>query len=412
MNSRYEKLLSLMVISFIVLVPVVPFKKDIAGIPIGIDTIIESLLIISLLLYYIKKSRFAELKGRISVLKGDRIMIAMLVILLIMIISVFYAAEAKLALKESLRFASYIIIYYVIKYEVRDINYSKNLLLALTAVGFITGIVGLLQYTGIIHLGREFITNYGNGHIVKRIPSTMQNSNNYGAFLIICFFPIVMSIKSFKNVYIKFFMIFTSLLIAMNIFFTSSRAAWIAFAIGWLTLIIIYNRKLIYPFLVIGAASMFIPAVSKRIFDIFDASQNNSRIKLWKLGLKVIKENPIFGVGNGNFVSVYDEYARRYPLLGDTSVSRFPMHNVFIKIQSELGVFGLLSFGYLLVAVVLDTLKYVKNSNGIIKSISIGFFAAIPGFIFMNIVDQPLFVPQTAAFFWILSASISNRNAK
>ncbi len=93
-----------------------------------------------------------------------------------------------------------------------------------------------------------------------------------------------------------------------NIF---SRNAWLAFVIGYMVLIIVFNFKLIYGAILGAGVSLFIPKISNRLREIGDVSQNLSRISLWKIAWEMVKDKPLLGVGNGNYRTLYPQYYKK-----------------------------------------------------------------------------------------------------
>jgi O-antigen ligase len=70
-----------------------------------------------------------------------------------------------------------------------------------------------------------------------------------------------------------------------------------------------------------------------------DEDSSNSRLILWTAGLKMIRANPFFGVGVGN----YKEWLDRVVEPG-MSIRFAVAHNTYIQIGSELGLVGLSVF--------------------------------------------------------------------
>lgn len=70
-----------------------------------------------------------------------------------------------------------------------------------------------------------------------------------------------------------------------------------------------------------------------------DEDSSNSRLILWTAGLKMIRANPVFGVGVGN----YKEWLDRVVEPG-MSIRFAVAHNTYIQIASELGLVGLSVF--------------------------------------------------------------------
>jgi O-antigen ligase len=63
------------------------------------------------------------------------------------------------------------------------------------------------------------------------------------------------------------------------------------------------------------------------------------RLDLWELGLDMVRDRPILGVGVGNFTSVYEKYAR-----GGMLATRLTAHNAYIAVAAEVGLIGLVLF--------------------------------------------------------------------
>jgi O-antigen ligase len=204
-----------------------------------------------------------------------------------------------------------------------------------------------------------------------------------------------------KNKKIRFAYLALSIVSFINLILTLSRNSWLAFAIGVLILIFTYNWKFVYLIVVGGIASMFIPIVNTRIKQFTDFSQNEGRIKIWNIAAKMIKDHPIRGVGNGNFSELYDSYVEKYPEYWQEFVSQFPTHNSYLKIQSELGIAGTVSFLCTIVFIFKNLLTSCKKCSSLAKYFYKGFLISSVCMVILNLFDNILFVPQVAIVFWI-----------
>ncbi|MFT5873319.1 MAG: putative inorganic carbon (HCO3(-)) transporter, partial [Clostridium sp.] len=198
-----------------------------------------------------------------------------------------------------------------------------------------------------------------------------------------------------------------SILLFVNLFMTYSRNAILGFTIGAIILCLVYSWKLIIAFGFTGTALMFIPTVLDRVKDIPNALQNASRLKLWKTAIMMIKEHPILGVGNGNFVTRYNEYVIKYKELKYFEYQDYPAHNSYLKVQSELGIIGILSFlGVITIALFRIKKLYSTTMDKFHKPFYMGVMASMIAFIFMNISDNLFFVPKATTYFWFLLATV------
>ena len=83
----------------------------------------------------------------------------------------------------------------------------------------------------------------------------------------------------------------------------------------------------------------------------------STRIALWKAGIGMFSDHPIFGVGPGNFGQ---EYANRYAGPGEDPESWVP-HSIYIQALSELGLAGTIPLLLLIVSYFRLNARTLKN---------------------------------------------------
>jgi O-antigen ligase len=112
--------------------------------------------------------------------------------------------------------------------------------------------------------------------------------------------------------------------------------------------------------------------ISARLVDD-DKGSAASRIPLMKLAFRIIEDNPVLGVGANNFTVVMDRYL--------TSDFRegwlFAVHNKYLLVLAETGIFGFLAF----LAFFLDALRkgwrcWVQR-DPLLSPLALGFTAGI-----------------------------------
>jgi len=75
------------------------------------------------------------------------------------------------------------------------------------------------------------------------------------------------------------------------------------------------------------------------------------RIMLWKAGLRMIQDHPLFGVGLGNFMSMTGVYVDRTMFYGTATEKMQGLAcNAFLELTAELGIIGFIVFTGILVA--------------------------------------------------------------
>lgn len=394
-----KKIITYLMYLYIILLPLLPSKYSIKGIPFNGD----SILAVIIALYFITVLLFKE--TRIRFIKGIKnfftnyLTLFMFIFIVIMFISVSYATDKKVALSETIRFCTYTAMFFIVKYELNEKRIIKNILYVYLTTVSLVGVIGLWEY----NFGIGFIQKSEHG-VRNRIFSTLENSNNLGAFMILAIFPLIMLALNEKNRRKKVIFSVLSLIAFLNIILSYSRNAWLVFVIGCMILGVIYSWKVIIGLIALGAGSLFVPSISARIMEFSDKTQNLSRIKLWDIAIFMIKDHPIRGIGNGNYRVLYDKYKLQlkqkieyYP------TEKFHPHNILLKVQTELGIFGSLAFIAVMISIIMRCINFIKTVNErFYTPFFKGFMASLIAFMCMNFIDNFFSAPKVIAFFWLL----------
>ena len=386
------------------LLPLIPQDIKLKGLPFT-DFILALMIFIYIIeIIFSKRCRENFINGIVSFFT-EKLSILLVILLGIMLVSTMYAVDKKIALSESARFITYIFMYFIIKYEFNSKKQINTLLRCYIFISFILSSIGIVQHFTGFALAEKFIKTNAFGTGIK-IASTFFNPNAYGAYLILIIFPVIMLSIYEKNKNKKLVYLFLSMLLITNLLMTFSRNALLGFGLGVLVLGLIYSIKLIFALGGFSILMVFIPSVSQRVIDITSLSQNESRIKLWKTAIMMIREHPIIGVGNGNFVTRYNEYVIKYKELKYQSYQNYPAHNSYLKVQSELGIIGIVSF-LGVVAITLFRVKklYTTTTDKFHKPFYMGVMASMIAFLFMNVFDNLFFAPKATTYFWFLLAT-------
>ena len=400
-----KNILFIITCAYIMLLPLIPKEIKFKG-ALFTDLILALMIFVYIIsLVVSKKDRQNFINGIIDFFT-QKLSIFIAILLLIMLLSTIYAVDKKLALSESARFITYIFMYFIIKYEFNSKKQINILLRCYIFISFVLSCIGIVQHFTGFALTEKFIKTNAFGEGI-RIASTLYNPNAYGAYLILIIFPVIMLCIYEKNKNKKILYIFLSILLLTNLLMTFSRNALLGFGLGLLVLTLIYSIKLIFALGGLSILMVFIPSVFQRVKDVTSLSQNESRIKLWKTAIMMIKEHPILGVGNGNFVTRYNEYVKKYKELKYQEYKNYPGHNSYLKVQSELGIIGIVSF-LAIVTIALCRVKklYTTTTDKFYKPFYMGVMASMVAFLFMNLSDNLFFVPKATTYFWFLLATV------
>lgn len=157
---------------------------------------------------------------------------------------------------------------------------------------------------------------------------------------------------------------------------------------------------------------MLIPQSRIRLLEVFDITQNSSRVKIWKTASYMIKDNPITGVGYENFSVQYEPYVLKNldnNVWIGTDYTPLHPHNIFLKIQTELGVVGSLLFIAFLCISTIMLFKLIKNSYKLkYNEIIIGITTSFIVFQFMNLIDCYYSAPKVIISLLLILAIANN----
>jgi O-antigen ligase len=139
---------------------------------------------------------------------------------------------------------------------------------------------------------------------------------------------------------------------------TQNRAAAVAFAAAIAVMWLQSNRKALWaaiavPVSLVGLIVFMQTQFWDRFQDIWTGGSEQTsafqRLEIWRGGVKMFADHPLFGIGVGNYANYIQQYE---PQLG----SDFVAHNNFINLLAEAGLVGMLLyvalFGMAIVALI------------------------------------------------------------
>lgn len=144
----------------------------------------------------------------------------------------------------------------------------------------------------------------------------------------------------FKRVKNKYFHIINTIFFIVGILVSGARLAAVGLAVS---LVYIWAKnKFRIKYLVIGSVLVFAyiatlsPDQLQRFQDMGSKKDKTAqeRIINWKIGLQMMNDFPVFGVGPGNYVEAKEYYYNEHKNL-------FVQHNIFLQASTELGYPGL-----------------------------------------------------------------------
>lgn len=193
--------------------------------------------------------------------------------------------------------------------------------------------------------------DYMRGRSMAPIGNFFRATGGYSSFLTFggnqlfalaiafAFFTFLHDWSKDKRIYLLSFLI-----IFLSVIASFTRSSWIGVIFVILLGTYIMNKKVfLYSILVLIVTGtvlfLFIPDLQNRFFSIFDITQNEARVTVWKTSWEIFKNNALFGIGHGNF----NQYFEIYKVPGYYDATGHA-HNDFFNIAVLNGVIGLIAW--------------------------------------------------------------------
>lgn len=206
--------------------------------------------------------------------------------------------------------------------------------------------------------GRGFALYLGEGF---RMRSTFPHPNPFAPYLVlmitVCFYLYKSKVTAMGN-FLRKSLPFYILLLIGTLIMTKTRSGWVACYLFFFLYALVHERK--YLFLIIAAPffALLIPDVQDRLMDLTvdnDLASSgyghlNSyawRLKIWSDSIAWMSNSHyLFGYGLFSFI----HYSTSFAMANAFQMQDFEInaHNIYVQLFFELGIFGLISFLYLL----------------------------------------------------------------
>lgn len=190
--------------------------------------------------------------------------------------------------------------------------------------------------------------------------------------------------------------------LGLALYATVTRGAYLAAAVGVVTIAAIRNWRLLIPLAVIVAAVFLFapPYVEQRLHSIVDVAhpENASRLMLWETGLTIFRHYPVFGVGDIDLGDLYDRYAET-----PNPERHGHLHNVPLQILVTLGSVGFLAVYALFLKIALTEWRLYRSmrEEWFRGSVALGALAVFVGMHVMGLTEWSFGDQEVATLFWI-----------
>ena len=371
-----------------------PLSLDIATLFLGAGTIVWIAKMALLKKLFLKRTPFDE-------------MIALLVIL--------SAASIGVAPDKDFSFYNYyhlmgryILIYYLVINNLNTLEQMKRLIWSIMASAVIVTCYGFYQYVhGVDISAFQWVDGDQFPELKVRIFSTLQNPNLLAGFLVVVMSLAVGIGLHTENIQGKVLLFVLVAVLGICLVLTYSRGAWLSVVAVTALCGRLYNRKVLWVFLVIPVLALFChDGVMERLLSIFNPTDTSStlRIALWESTIAMILDKPLLGIGWGSYWLVYPDYDF---FLNNPAATIVHAHNMYLHIAAEIGIPGLMVFLAIIYGHTRKAIQVLaQTQNAWVAGVMLGTVAAVLGLAVNGFTDYIMFNVQMSMLFWLLNALI------
>jgi len=211
----------------------------------------------------------------------------------------------------------------------------------------------------------------------ERIEGFMGQVMTQGGLLLL-FSCMALSMFLFTKDRIKYLWGLGFLLSLFALIITQTRSAWIGLVIASFVILLLYKPKaLIIVPLAVGVFYFTSPQpIKRRILSSFSLTHplNKHRIEYMRVGIKIIKDYPLFGTGPDTVDMVFQN--PKYEL-SEGAKRNVHLHNNILQIGAERGIPTLLAWLTFVVWVFIFLLKILKNKDPTLLPFTVAALAAL-----------------------------------
>ena len=328
-----------------------------------------------------------------------------------------YAWQTKVELYKVLAYAGVFFLIVNNIWRRKDIN---KVLISIITMGSLLSIIGLAARYGpetLVFLKRS------SGHIGSL--GLFVNKNHMAGYLEMAIPLALGMILASTSRKTKTLLVFLSTVMMVELFLTQSRAGMASFLIAISLFIVLIGKRIERPkrallFILVWIAIIILITISLGVGPLIERlkllSEDMDRPLVFKDTLKIARDFPFFGVGMGNFQSIFPKY--RFLTSGRRYIYA---HNDYLQLLVEMGLLGLITvltggfyfFRDNFYKPILNKLDLQQRRDPYVVNMVLGCFVGLMSMSLHNILDFNMHIPANALTFTVIMAVlISIGNSK
>ncbi len=325
-----------------------------------------------------------------------------------LVVSMLFSMNRSDSMRILLFFAAAFIFTYIIAADISDSKRLFKLLAFIYTAVILTAVYAIIQRKlNLVYVDASLTDLTINSDLPARVTSTLDNPNNYSEFLVL-FMPLCAAFAGTRKNQLSCVALLVGLALpAVALIMTYSRSGWISLMLAAFVYIWLRNKKLIPLFIALALLAIpFLPsAVVTRLTSIVTSFLSSSgymdssaqhRFRLWESVGYMIRDYGVNGIGLGPAA-----FASLSPLYS-TVDGAVHTQSQYLELILETGILGFVSFIWLILRVIKDSVIARRHTGGLTKVTLIACAAAFIGIAFSCIVEYIWFYPRVLFAYFIL----------
>lgn len=246
-----------------------------------------------------------------------------------------------------------------------------------------------------------------HAYMPGRVYSFFENPNSF-ANLLVFFAPLMLCMAVFSKKPLErvgFLAVF--LLSGLALLMTFSRGGWLALAFAMFVLMLLLCPRWVPLVIIVGllALPLLPDSILMRLLSIFNFSDSSTYTRgyIYSAMLKIIGQNPIFGVGLGAESLRYSVKCAGVYLAKALFIHG---HNIYLQIWAESGIFALIAFLGSIFFSMRAGRRAIAERREItpLRGVIAGCISGLSGSLIFGITDYAWSYPRIMVMFWFLFA--------
>lgn len=337
----------------------------------------------------------------------DPVAMPLLAFALVQIITTLISVEPVLSAQNLVVSLVSLALYFVIVNTLKTKKDFDKAMKIFIITAFILSIYGIMQYFTLGTTSKAWVDVNLNPDLETRVVGTFGNPNVFAEYLEHILPVAITLVFVYRKWLNKIIMGLIAAVMFICLVLTFSRGGYLGFVSAAMLFILLKMAKFIPLFIAGGIAAIpLLPnVVLQRINTIGNVqdTSNAYRTYIWEGTINMIKDFWITGVGYGYwaFKNTFLEY-------GIKGSRAWHSHNMYLEIMAEMGIFGMLTFIWVVLSIFISTIKFAKKTKDRYFSyVSVGLLGGFLSIMVHGIAEHILYMPKSVILFWMFAAFIS-----